>query len=136
CGFEHQPVPRMVLALRTSACPPHSAPCVNAPKGTRSSSADESAWEMIISPWPLALLHGPSSSASLSWTFESAWLSLVFSALAGPVRVFSNALPKLCACEELVRFSRLALDFTAPSATVICRARGQTKTWEARGVAP
>src|SRR3979409_1498986 len=32
--------------------------------------------------------------ASQWWTVENASLSLVFSAMAGPVRVFSNALPK------------------------------------------
>jgi hypothetical protein len=74
---------------------------------------------MIISRWPLAVSH-ERFSASRSQAVEDAWLSLVFSALAGPVRVFSNALPKLCALEELLRSQSALARLYCPLSDSLC----------------
>src|SRR5207248_2173818 len=92
---------------------------VNAPTGTCSSSADDRSWKVTISRWPLPLSHEP-FSASRSPTVEGAWLSLVFSALAGPVRVLSNVLPKLSACEELLRFQPARARLYCPLSDSLC----------------
>lgn len=68
------------------------------------------------------MTFSPSASADSrvpSWAsqwlaLEYVWLSLPFSAPACLVRVFSNALPKRCACEELLRFQPARARFLLP----------------------